>query len=193
MLAFTLSKKLFITYFLILMGIAFGVSCLNFCERTGFSTSLTVRHYNGSVKSVHEETEHEQNEEMLQEGFFFPKSYREILEITHVHAFMIPLIVFVMSRILSMADIREGIKITIYSTALVGTGMNLTGPYLIRCNPGFFLSLYWRHTLLLVRVSSRISPCPYGRCGLKKQAKMLNTGCSNFERVVQDAQLESKR
>jgi len=138
MLAFTLSKKLFITYFLILMGIAFGVSCLNFSERTGFSPSWTVRHYNGSVKSVNEETEYEYHEEMLQEGFFPPKSYREILEITHVHAFMIPLIIFVMSRILSMADIREGIKITIYSTALVGTSMNLTSPYLIRFKPVFF-------------------------------------------------------
>ena len=74
----------------------------------------------------------------MQEGFFFPKSYREILEITHVHAFTIPLVIFVMSRILSMTKIKEGIKITIYSLAFAGAIMNLTGPYLIRFTSKIF-------------------------------------------------------
>ena len=131
------------------MGIAFGISCLNFCERTGFSPTGAVRHYNGNVDSVNEETEYEYHEEMLQEGFFFPKSYREILEITHVHAFMIPLIIFVMSRILSLSDIREGIKITIYSTAFTGTSMNLASTCLIRFKSGFFpLSLLASYIVL---------------------------------------------
>ncbi|MDR4504954.1 MAG: hypothetical protein MRK01_09225 [Candidatus Scalindua sp.] len=144
--AFTLNKKLFITFFLILMGIAFGISCLNFCERTGFSPRWIIDHYNGNSESVHEETEYEYNEHVYQD---FPKSYREILEITHVHAFMIPLMVFVMSRILSMTDIREGVKIMVYSTAFAGTVMNVSGPYLIRFKSGVFsLSLLASYIVL---------------------------------------------
>ena len=129
---FTISKKLFITFFLIMMGGAFFVSCLNFCERTKFSPQKTVRHYSGDEEKPDDGMEYEYDEKDLQEGFFFPKSYREILEITHVHAFTIPLVIFVMSRILSMTKIREGIKIAIYSLAFAGTIMNLTGPYLVR-------------------------------------------------------------
>ncbi len=133
---FTISKKLFITFFLIMMGVAFYVSCLNFYERTKFSSQKTVRHYVGNEEDSNEEYEY--NEESLQEGFFFPKSYREILEITHVHAFTIPLVIFVMSRILSMTKIGEGVKITIYSFAFSGAIMNLTGPYLIRFKSEIF-------------------------------------------------------
>ncbi|GJQ59471.1 MAG: hypothetical protein D8M57_10005 [Candidatus Scalindua sp. AMX11] len=158
MQAFTLSKKLYITFFLILIGIAFGVSCLSFYERTGFSPSLTVRHYNGNDETVNDDVEYEYNEPLLQEKLFFPKSYREILEIVHVHAFMIPLIIFVLSRILSLTDIRDGVKTTIYSIAFVGTGMNLSSIYLIRYKPEIFsLSLLASYIVLGLCFTTYIS------------------------------------
>ncbi len=126
-----ISKNLFITFFLVMIGCAFFISCLNFYERTKFSPKKTVRHYSGNEDNFDDEQE-EYSEELLQEGFFFPKPYIEIIEITHVHAFMIPLIVFVMSRIFSMTKVREGIKITIYTFAFISTIMSLSGPWLIR-------------------------------------------------------------
>lgn len=135
---FSISKKLFITFFLLMMGVAFYVSCINFSERTKFSPTKTVRHYNGDEEDFNNESNYEYNDESLKEGFFFPKSYREILEITHVHAFMIPLIIFVMSRILSMTKIKEGAKITVYSSAFAGTIMNLSSPLLIRFKSDIF-------------------------------------------------------
>ena len=122
-----------------MMGLAFFISCINFYERTKFSPTKTVRHYSGEEeKDFDDESKYEYNEELLQEGFFFPKSYREIVEITHVHTFMVPLIVFVLSRILSMTKIMEGIKSTIYSFAFLGTIMNLSGPWLVRYKSGVF-------------------------------------------------------
>ncbi|MCR4290313.1 MAG: hypothetical protein NUV86_08665 [Candidatus Scalindua sp.] len=118
--AFTLSKKIFITFFLIAMGTAFFFSCLNSYDRTHFSLKQTVHHYKGS------EENHGDGEE-----FSYPMLYKEVIEVMHVHAFMIPLIIFVMSRILSMARAGEGIKITIYVSAFIGTIMNLSAPYLI--------------------------------------------------------------
>ncbi len=133
-----ISNKLSITFFLIIMAYAFYISCANFYERTGFSPKKTVRHYSGNEEKLNDESNYEYNDDLLQEGFFFPKTYREIIEITHVHAFSIPLVLFVMSRILSMTLIREGIKIAIYSIAFAGTIMNLSGPWLIRYKSDVF-------------------------------------------------------
>ena len=144
-----ISNKLYITFFLIIMAYAFYISCANFYERTSFSPRNTVRHYSGNEEKLNDESSYEYNENLLQEGFFFPKSYREIIEITHVHAFTISLIIFVMSRILSMTLIRDWIKITIYSVGFVGTIMNLSGPWLIRFKSDVFsLSLITSYFLL---------------------------------------------
>lgn len=144
-----ISNKLSITFFLIIMAYAFYISCANFYERTSFSPRNTVRHYSGNEEKPNDESSYEYNENLLQEGFFFPKSYREIIEITHVHAFTIPLIIFVMSRILSMTLIRDWIKITIYSVGFVGIIMNLSGPWLIRFKSDVFsLSLITSYFLL---------------------------------------------
>ncbi|MEE9605704.1 MAG: hypothetical protein V3V70_09045 [Candidatus Scalindua sp.] len=143
------SKKLFITFFLIMIGLAFYVSCLNFYERTKFSPKKTIRHYSGNEKSFSDEPEEEYSEELLQEGFFFPKSYREIIEITHVHSYMITLIVFVLSRIFSMTKVREIFKIIIYTFAFVGTILNLSGPWLIRYKSDIFtISLIASYVIL---------------------------------------------
>lgn len=119
--AYTISKKIFITFFLIAMGTAFFISCLKSYDRTRFSTKQTISHYKGS----------EENQGYAEE-FSYPMSYSEIIEVMHVHAFLIPLIIFVMSRILSMTGAGEGVKITVYVLAFIGTIMNLSGPYLIR-------------------------------------------------------------
>ena len=126
-----LSNKLLITFFLLMMAYAFFVSCLNFYERTNFLPKKIIHHYCGNEENLN-------NEELLQEGFFFPKTYREMIEIAHVHAFAVPLIIFVMSRIFSMTSIRESIKTIIYSAAFAGTIMNLSGPWLIRYKSNMF-------------------------------------------------------
>ena len=125
--AFTLSKKIFITFFLVAMGTAFFFSSLNSYDRTKFSSEQTIHHYKGS-----------EVEQGFGEEFSYPMSYREIIEVMHVHAFLIPLIIFVMSRILSMTGTGESVKITVYVSAFIGTIMNLTGPYLIRYTSDIF-------------------------------------------------------
>ncbi len=130
--ALTISKKIFITFFLIMIGVAFCVSCLKSYEITRFSPAQTLRHYSGNEERFNDATEYEYTGEGLQESFFDSMSYTEIIGTMHVHAFMIPLIIFVLSRILSMTGTGEGIRITVYVSAFIGTIMNLSGPYLIR-------------------------------------------------------------
>ena len=143
------SSKLYITFFLVLMIYAFHVSCMNFYERTKFSPVKVLRHYSGNVEESSDESRYEYDRNLMQEGFIFPKTKREIIEITHAHAFAIPLIIFVMSRIFSMASIREGFKTAIYIAAFIGTVMNLTGPWLIRFKSDVFtLSLISSYFIL---------------------------------------------
>ncbi len=143
------SNKLSVTFFLLLMALAFFVSCVNFYERTNFTPRNTVRHYSGNEEITNNESNYEYDENLLQEGFYFPKPYKEIVEISHVHAFTIPLIIFVMSRILSMTLIRNWIKITIYSAAFAGIIMNLSGPWLVRFKSDVFsISLIASYFLL---------------------------------------------
>ncbi len=118
--AFTLSKKIFITFFLVAMGTAFFFSCLNSYDRTHFSPEQTGHHYRGSGQN-----------QSFGDDFSYPMSYGEVIEVMHVHAFLIPLIIFVMSRILSMTGTGEGVKFTVYISAFIGVIMNLSGPYLI--------------------------------------------------------------
>ena len=118
--ALTLSKKILITFFLIAMGAAFFFSCLNSYDRTHFSSQQTSHHYKGSSEG-----------QGYSEDFSYPMSYGEVIEVMHVHAFLIPLIIFVMSRILSMTKAGEGVKIAVYVSAFIGAILNLSGPYLI--------------------------------------------------------------
>lgn len=79
----------------------------------------------------------------------FPKSSREMAESLHVHAFIIPLIFFVLSRILNMTTMRDGARIATHVTAFVGIILNLTGPWLVRfVSPGFSVWLIASYILL---------------------------------------------
>ncbi len=134
----TLNKKISITFFLMTMGVAFFCSCFNFCEKTVFSPTKAIGHYGGGVESFNDKVETGYNEEGYQDNYFVPMTYREIIEIAHVHAFMVPLIVFVMSRILAMTGTSEGIKGTVFVLAFIGTILNVSGPYLIRYKSDIF-------------------------------------------------------
>lgn len=175
------SNKLSVTFFLLLMAYAFFVSCANFYERTNFTPRNTVRHYSGNEEKPNNVSNYKYNESLLparigtggQEGFYFPKSYKEIVEITHVHAFTIPLIIFVMSRILSMTLVRDWIKITIYSVAFTGIIMNLSGPWLVRFKSDVFsISLIASYFLLGICFTALISIPMYEMWFKPKEAEI---------------------
>jgi len=158
--AFTISKKIFITFFLIMIGVAFFFSCLNSYDRTKFSPEKTSHHYKGN-----------EGNQGYGKGFSYPMSYREVIEVMHVHAFMIPLIIFVLSRILSMTGTGEGVKITVYVSAFIGTIMNLSGPYLISYTSEMFtISLIASYIILGSCFIAFIS-LPLGKMWTKKPAE----------------------
>lgn len=145
------SNKIFFTFFLSIIAIAICIGFLNSYERTGVSPQKAIRYYCGDEEEDFDASlSAEEVESKLEEGMFFPKSYRELLEVTHTHIFSIPIVIFILSRILSMARVREGIKITIYSVSFAGVILNLAAPWLIRYVCHHFVVTFIISNILLI-------------------------------------------
>lgn len=153
-----ISNKIFFTFFLFIMSIAIGLGFLNYYERTGLSAQKTIRYYCGDKEEeVDTPLSDEENRVKLEEGLFFPKSYRELLEVTHTHIFSIPIVLFILSRILAMTHTREGLKIVIYGISFMGVILNLAAPWLIRyASPHFVITFTISNILLILSFGAYI-------------------------------------
>ncbi len=146
-----ISNKIFFTFFLSIMTVAIGLGFLNYYERTAFSPQKTIRYYCGDEeKELDVPQSVEENKAKLEEGLFFAKSYRELLEVTHTHIFSIPIVIFILSRILAMTHTREGLKITIYGVSFMGIILNLAAPWLIRYVCNHFVVTFTISNILLI-------------------------------------------
>jgi hypothetical protein len=151
----SLSNKAFFSFFLILMGISMGVSFWNFIERTKFSPEKTELYYLGNVREDEPE-----GAPLPEEGLLFPMPKMKLIEVTHAHTFSIPLVFFVLSRILSMTATREGVKLATYVASFVGISCNLIGPWLVRyVDPGYSLLLLFSYIVLAGALTVYIA-CP---------------------------------
>ncbi|OQZ00498.1 MAG: hypothetical protein B6D35_06540 [Candidatus Brocadia sp. UTAMX2] len=154
-----ISNKIFFTFFLSIMTVALGVGFLNYYERTGFSSQKTIRYYCGNEEEdINAPLSAEENRSKLEEGLFFPKSYRELLDVTHTHIFSMPIVIFILSRIMAMTHTREGLKVTIYGASFMGILLNLGAPWLIRySSPHFVLTFTISNILLILSFGAYIS------------------------------------
>ena len=151
------------------MTVAIGLGFLNYYERTGFSPQKTVRYYCGDEEEdLNRPVSEEENRARLEEGLAFPKSYRELLEVTHTHIFSIPIVVFILSRILAMTHSREGLKITIYGVSFMGIILNLASPWLIRYACHHFVVLFTISNILLILSFGAYIFIPSMKCGSEK-------------------------
>ncbi len=146
------SNKIFFTFFLSIMAIAVGLGFLTHYDRTGFSFKKTERYYCGDKDEELDAppASVEENNARLQEGLFFPKTYRELLGTTHTHIFSIPIVIFILSRIMAMTHAREGLKITVYSGSFSGILLNLASPWLIRYVCPHFVIVSILSSILLI-------------------------------------------
>lgn len=132
-----ISTKIYFTLFLSFIACAFVIGLLNYYDKTRFSFDRTVRYYRGDEESFkpslppNESVDTDSNHPQAHEGMFFQKTYQELLSTTHTHCFSIAIVLFVLSRILSMTTIKDWIKISIYSLAFAGIAANLGAPWLI--------------------------------------------------------------
>lgn len=68
----------------------------------------------------------------------FARSFKELLDVTHDHAFSQPFLFFVLCHIFALTRVDDGIKIAVYVASFVTIVVDLGVPYLIR-----FVSPAW--------------------------------------------------
>ena len=114
-----LSTKVLITAFLITVLAGLWVALLQYTERAGTSGRDATEWVRG-------------NDSDLAATEFKPeKSFRELLSITHEHAFSLPILLFVLLHLVGLCTLSEKLKITLYLAGFLALLGSLAGPWLI--------------------------------------------------------------
>lgn len=133
-----MNTRLLITCFYVVMVLAVGVGLLNYRVRTGLTPQGTAQWYRGNEDATGEPTE-----------LLFPKTVRELLDVTHPHLFEGGIILFALSHLFGLTKVRERRKRVVYllsfSVFLLDTGM----PWLTRFVSPAFAPVHVATTALL--------------------------------------------
>jgi|KBSMisStaDraftv2_1062788.scaffolds.fasta_scaffold316186_2 hypothetical protein len=119
------SLKLAITGLLLLAVVGLGVAALQVYVRTGMTPTGALLHYRG-------------NEATLQ----YPKSFAEMVSITHVHAFTMPMVAFVLAAAFVATNAREWLKRLVVIALFTGMVLELGVPWLVRYGPAWSVHLF---------------------------------------------------
>ena len=121
------NTRVLITCFYVMMTLAVLIGVLNYKIRTGLTARGTAAWYRGNEGAAEPAAE-----------LLFPKSTRELMDVTHPHLFEQSLIVFVLCHLFGLTRVHERRKRAVYllsfSAVLLDTGV----PWLTRfVSPAF--------------------------------------------------------
>ena len=120
------STKVLLSLFLVLVAGGLTVALLQYADRAGLSGTGAVEWIAG-------------NEGDLAASEIKPaKTYRELLALTHDHAFALPMLMFVLLHLVALTSIGERKKIALYVAGFSSLALALAGPWLVAyAAPGF--------------------------------------------------------
>lgn len=122
-----LSTRVLLTLFNAMMVLATAVGVLMYRVRTGLTPGGATNYYLGNEGSARA------GDEML-----FARSLRELLDVTHDHAFSQPFLFFILCHIFALTGVGDRVKIAVYVASFGSVLIDLGTPYLIRfVSPGF--------------------------------------------------------
>lgn len=110
-----MSAKLAMTCFLILALAGLGIAGLQIYVRAGITAHSTLVHYRGDEATMQ-----------------YPKSFGELVEITHAHAFTLPLLALVLSAGVIGTTVRDRVKCVVVAALFAGIALELGLPWLVR-------------------------------------------------------------
>ena len=110
------NTRLLITCFYVVMVLAVAVGMINYRVRTGLTPEGTEAYYRGNEDAQGEVSQ-----------LLFPKTVRELLDVTHPHLFEEGIILFVLCHLFGLTKVRERRKrwmyLSVFSVFLIDTGM----------------------------------------------------------------------
>ena len=119
------SLRLALTAFLLLAVVGLGVAALQIYTKTSFTAHGALLHYRG-------------DEATLQ----YPKSFTEMVEITHAHAFTMPLLALVLGLGIGFSSATERLKRLVVLAIFAGVTLELGVPWLVRYGPAWTVHLF---------------------------------------------------
>jgi hypothetical protein len=130
-----------LTGFLLFVGLGYVTNFTLFAWKTGFTPSGIAHYYRG-------------DEAQLQ----FPKEFHELLENTHFHIYIVPVVILVLTHVFFMTTWSERSKLVVTLLAYAAAAADLAGPWLVRYGGAGFAwwklvsSLVYHATLLFLVV-----------------------------------------
>jgi len=122
-----LQTRVLLTLFNTMIVIATTVGILMYRVRTGLTPSGARAYYLGNEGTA------KPGDEML-----FARSFKELLDVTHDHAFSQPFLFFVLCHIFALTRVSDRTKIIVYVASFGSVAIDLAVPYLIRyVSPAF--------------------------------------------------------
>lgn len=124
------SSKVIITLFLISVLFGYAVSLMDVYDKMGTTIQERVLRYRGQ----------EEGEDAASDELYFPMSFSQLVDLTHVHAFSLPMLMFIVGHIFqylttSFSQRNKVIVLTVSFAAMLGF---MLGPWLIRYVSGVF-------------------------------------------------------
>ena len=116
-----LQTRVLVTLFNTTIVIATALSIVIYRVRTGLTPGGAQSYYLGNEGTARP------GEEML-----FARSFRELLDVTHDHAFSQPFLFFVLCHIFALTRVSDRVKIVTYVASFGSALVDLAVPYLIR-------------------------------------------------------------
>lgn len=122
-----LATRVLLTLFNFMMLVATVIGILMYRVRTHLTVAGAQNWYLGNEGSA------APGDEML-----FARTLKEMLDVTHPHAFSQPFLFFVLCHIFALTRASDRVKITVYLVSFASIAVDLAVPYLIRfVSPGF--------------------------------------------------------
>lgn len=126
------STKVLLTLFLLSTLAGLAVALLQYHARAEFTVQGSIEWIRG-------------NEADLEARAIKPaKTYRELIAITHDHAFALPILLFVLLHLTALTSIGEKAKIALYLAGFLSLAAALSAPWLVAYRgPGWNVLMRW--------------------------------------------------
>ena len=119
------SVKIVASGFLVLALAGLGVVLLQIYVKTGLTPRGVLAHYRGDEAT-----------------FQTAMGFGELVEITHAHAFTMPLVALTLGLVFVLTEVSERVKRTVVTALLTGVGLELGLPWVVRYGPAWTVHLF---------------------------------------------------
>jgi hypothetical protein len=121
----SMSVKILASGFLTLALVGLGVVLLQIYVKTGLTAHGVLAHYRGDEAT-----------------FQTAMGFGELVEITHAHAFTMPLLALSLGLAFVLTEASERVKRTVVTALLAGVALELGLPWVVRYGPAWTVHLF---------------------------------------------------